>query len=365
MSTKIRLLFLVTNLGGGGAERFSVNLLRYLSRSRFDVTLAVVNNINPAFDLFIPSDLKIIDLKCSRVRYSPLKILKVVWTVKPDVIFTVSWHLSFVVSLCKLFLPTNIRFVARETGIISLRHANSKLPSLLRFTYRVLYNNFDAVVCQSRYMADDLISYCGLSKKKVALINNPVDKEWIKSHIDLFDPFFNSDCINLVAAGRLVDVKGFDILIEAVSFCTDLPIHLTILGDGPLFSKLANLVYKLNLGDYVTFAGFVSNPFPYFAKADAFIMSSKHEGFPNVVLESLACGTPVISTPAPGGILEILDSIECCVISKRIDSTSLAEAVRFWVKGGREKVSEGDLAKYEIKAITSVYDGLFSSANSL
>ena len=140
------------------------------------------------------------------------------------------------------------------------------------------------------------------------IIHNPVDMEKIRNSVGapVDHPAFRAGGTVLVAAGRLEHEKGFDLLIEAMALLPDTRVQVVILGEGRLESELRALARKHGLDGRVHFAGFQKNPFAWFAKADAFVLSSRYEGFPNVVLEALACGTPVISTPAPGGIRELL-----------------------------------------------------------
>ena len=133
--------------------------------------------------------------------------------------------------------------------------------------------------------------------------------------------------INFVSAGRLVASKGFDLLIEALALCGNPRLRLTLLGEGPLREKLEALAKSRGVAGQVRFVGFQSNPYPFFFKADAFVLSSHFEGFPNVVLEALTCGTPVIATPAVGGVREILEGVESCVVVGEITAQSLSGAM--------------------------------------
>ena len=115
----------------------------------------------------------------------------------------------------------------------------------------------------------------------------------------------NSEIIYFVAAGRLTSVKGFDLMIEAIAMLNDLHIHLDILGEGILYNELKQQIQTCGVEDKVSLVGFQQNPYAWFSSADGFLLSSRYEAFPNVVLEALTCGTPVIAMPAPYGIKEI------------------------------------------------------------
>ena len=116
---------------------------------------------------------------------------------------------------------------------------------------------------------------------------------------------YDSGKINLLVAGRLNKVKGFDLLLDVLNKL-DANYHLTILGQGSEEKTLKEIAVKLNIVEKLSFLGFQSNPYKYMKQADIFILSSRYEGFPNVLLEANICGTPVIAFNCPGGTAEII-----------------------------------------------------------
>jgi glycosyltransferase involved in cell wall biosynthesis len=215
-------------------------------------------------------------------------------------------------------------------------------PDWWSWAYRRFYGRFDRVICQSKDMRDDLVTHFELSVDKAVVINNPVDVDRIR-HLasePLVTGLTREDSskaaeerINLVSAGRLVKQKGFDLLIEAVALCGNPRLHLTLLGEGPLREALAAMAQTKGVSGQVRFVGFQKNPYPFFANADAFVLSSRLEAFPNVVLEALACGTPVIATPSIGGVREILEGVAGCVVAGSVTAESLAEALASFTSG--------------------------------
>src|SRR5262249_8123276 len=134
---------------------------------------------------------------------------------------------------------------------------------------------------------------------------------------------------HLIAAGRLSREKGFDILLDAMpAVLSKLPnARLTILGEGLLREALITHAKNLGLTSTVSFPGFKTNPWRFFRHADLFILASRYEGFPNVLLEALAIGTPIIATNCPGALQEIQSSHNQISLVASEDAAALAEAI--------------------------------------
>jgi glycosyltransferase involved in cell wall biosynthesis len=216
-------------------------------------------------------------------------------------------------------------------------------------------------------MQDELVSLFGYHVDKTVVIRNPIEIDRIKRLADEPLPASvlrkwrkNGDEIILVAAGRLSHEKGFDLLIEAIAILSNPRFRLVILGDGPLREDLERLAVAYQIADQVEFVGFVGNPYRYFARASAVILSSRTDAFPNVVLEALACGSPVIATPASGGVREILDGRRGCLICEEISAESLASGIanyRFDSAGARDA---SDISEFSAEQITTEYAAILS-----
>jgi glycosyltransferase involved in cell wall biosynthesis len=294
------------------------------------------------------------------MRNAPLKILRLVWRVEPDLVFSTLAHLNLTLAALRSFMPGKSAFIGREGTIVTQMLAGFKHAGLWRAAVRALYPRFDVMVCQSRYMQADLVENHGLPREKSVVINNPVDRERVtrdlpprRRRVDVRSP------LRLVAAGRFGPEKGFDLLVEALALVRDLEISLCILGDGPLLPEVQKQISRLELDGVVTLAGFQANPFRYFAEADAFVLSSRVEGFPNVVLEALACGIGVIATPAIGGTREILEGVPGCVLANEVSAPALAAAIRDWATRPFDGIASSVLDKYDAGVIADQYSRLF------
>jgi glycosyltransferase involved in cell wall biosynthesis len=363
ISKPIRVLVVIPSLGGGGAERVIVTLLRHFNYSMFHVTLVVVNTGHSHLLADIPATVDICDLGCTRVRYALWKIFRLIWKSKPNIVLSTVCHMNLALAVLRPLLPNRPSYIARETIIVSELSASYRVPIWWNWVYKHVYNRLDAVICQSKDMQSDLVNLYGVPPNKTIVIANPVDIWRIRDLAKerpaaiALETIGNSRFILLVAAGRLVHQKGFDLLIRAIALCGDRRLRLLLLGEGDLRTELHELAVACGVSDQIIFMGFQENPYPYFSIADGFVLSSRFEGFPNVVIEALTCGTPVIATPAPGGVREIINGLKGTVLADSISSEALAKALAVFTVGNR--MPHDVVTDYSVHLIARRYEQVF------
>jgi glycosyltransferase involved in cell wall biosynthesis len=363
MTEKIKVCFIIPTLTQGGAERVLVTLIKHLDRSKFQISLMVVNMHEQMYLKEIPSDVNIIDLKSKHVRTALPKVIINLWKLKPDKVMSTIGYLNLAIGMVRFLMPKNIAFFARETIVVSERIKRVRFPRVWRFWYTYYYPRFNKVICQSMDMLVDLCDIVG-NDRNLVLINNPVDRHAIRNlaaikSFDSTDFFKDKSKIYFVAAGRLIDQKGFDLLVRAVAIASEPRIKLAILGHGPLEQELLTLIEKFSLEDNVFLVGYQENPYSWISQADAFILSSLYEGFPNVLLEALACQTNLISTPAPGGTKEILDQVSGCFLAEQISADALATSMSLFIHTERINIQESAIDIYDVQNIVQQYEEVF------
>jgi len=356
-----KIMFLVPSMRGGGAERVMSILVKFLDRSKFQITLVLVKAEGYYLD-DLPDDIILVDLNASKARYSIPKLIKVIKKEKPDIIFSTLGHLNFIVALLKIFLDSKITLIARETSIVSYSLQINKYPNISEFLYKNFYNRFDNIICQSRYMMNDLVTNFGVYKEKISVINNPVDIDRVQRLSSVENEFFDNQKINLLAVGKLHKIKGYDKLIRAIKHLNDKKYHLTILGEGSEEESLKSLSKELDVDNQISFLGFQKNPYTYMKQADLFILSSWYEGFPNVVLEANTCGTPVVAFECPGGISEIIENglngflVENGNFELLSDTIKKSSNYRF----DESKITDFVYSRYNANMIIKNYEDAFS-----
>jgi glycosyltransferase involved in cell wall biosynthesis len=350
-----KILFTLPNCAGGGAEKVVLQLLQNLDRNKFQSVLVLLQNSGEFIDA-IPPDVEIIDLKTKRARYSIFKLKKIIKRESPDIILSTLTELNIAVCILAFFTKIKAEIIIRESNIVSLLITSF----IKKSAYKFFIHNADLLIAQSLDMKDDLTKNFAVSPDKIVLINNPVNVDFVqKKSEEKIDAFFDNKKL-LVSAGRLSYQKGYDLLITAFSKITGYDYYLVIIGQGAEEKNLKQMAKNLNIENKVIFAGFQDNPYKYMAKADFFISSSRFEGFPNAVIESLACGIPVIANNYKGGINEIINENTGMII----DITNV-NAFQYCLSGhssyNRQSIKDYCRAKYSLDTIIQKYEIIFNN----
>lgn len=295
------IVFVLPSFAGGGAERVVLNLLKLVDRRYFLPVLVVLDGSGPlAKDT--PADVPVHVLGTPQLRRSIPALVGVLRRLRPAVIFSTFTHVNLALIGMRPLLKRT-RIVVREANLPSLSFKRLPWPAAFSALSRRLYPRADRLIASSMRMVDEFRAL-GVPKSTIEVLHNPVDVASLRARVGAVAEGSASDHVQFVAVGRLVPQKGFDRLLDAMAVLGG-DSRCTIIGDGPERSALEKQAAEQGLRQRVAFSGFVNNPAPMIAAADALVMPSRFEGMPNAALEALALGTPVIATPAAGGISEI------------------------------------------------------------
>lgn len=356
MKKKIKVLFIIPSLGSGGAERVFINLTNSLNKDKFDISLAIINSSNNVYE--VPEGINYYSLNSNRVRYAAITLIKLIRKIKPDLVISTLSHLNIYLILLKPFFPNETKIIVRETGIISekIKESGSIYKSTLqKFLYRQ-YKNADLIICQSNYMVNDMVETLNIPSYKITQIYNPIDINMVLQNAKENVRFKNENGLKLVFAGRLDKVKNVDQIINYFKVFNDKfpESSLYILGEGPLKKDLSTLCNRLGIQNKVFFEGFQKNPHKWIKNANLFIMASKHEGLPNILLEAIALNVPILIKEHPGGTKEILD------LTKQTDRfvTKLTVDEKYFSKPSNESF-DLLIKHFDIKSICNRYEKVF------
>ncbi|HEY8948112.1 MAG TPA: glycosyltransferase [Rhizomicrobium sp.] len=299
------------DLRGGGAERAVLRLARGMAAAGRDVELILVRG-EGAYLGEIPPGIRLKVLDKPRVSQAIGKLAMHFRRTRPRAVLSALTHMNLATVAAARLSRVPMRLVLSERNQISSK-AREAAGTWQKWLYRAVprvYRAADAIVAVSGGVAADLATFGRLSEKKISVIHNPVfdvDVE-IRAQAPVAHPWFERKGPPIiVAAGRLHRQKGFDILLEAFALArAEVDCRLVILGEGPERAALLATAERLGLAYDIDMPGFAENPFPLMRRAGAFVLSSRWEGFPNALVEAMACGAPVIATDCPSGPREIL-----------------------------------------------------------
>ncbi len=338
------LCIVMPEFAGGGAQRIGVNLANFYSRAGIAVTVLVFRDQGPLRQDLLPS-VRVASLdSASSTPYR--KIARALREIRPDSVLTMYRNVSVPVGLSRLFFR-DYRLVVREANTLNAITAKSALrrcKNLLRL--RLAYRGAAAIISNSGDATEELVRHGVAERSRIVFLPNPVDFERIESLQGLpvehrwLRP--GRPETTLVTSGRLHPQKNQALLLAAFALAQEQSpqLRLVVLGEGELLPALRAQASELGIASAVDFPGFVDNPYPWVANADAFVLPSSWEGFPNVLLEAMACRTPVIATDCPGAGADILEGGRAGRLVPMDDPAALARAILETISGAQSEMVE-------------------------
>ncbi|MFX1503918.1 MAG: glycosyltransferase [Promethearchaeota archaeon] len=369
---KRKILLLIPSLEiGGGAEKVAASLTKTLV-NRYDVSIITFYDSQEIYSFsgkYFSLKLK---LKTWKKILLPFKIQKLIKSISPDLIISFLEHTSFLMILIKFMFQIKI-------PLIACSHTNPELAfkgkkKYMNFLIQILYksNLVNKIITVSKEIQNLFENNYNIKKNKIKTIYNGINlneiKELTKDNVNHKDLFENSDLVKFISIGRLVELKGHKYLINAFSKVKeDLPnSKLIIIGEGNSRKEIEKLIKQKNLVRDVFLFGLVENPYIYLSKSDIFVLASKYEVFPMVLLEALACGLPIISTNCKTGPREILNNGQYGILAKVMDSDDLADKMTNLAKdkGLREKYTKKSLERSRTFDINNISEEWFNLIDS-
>lgn len=298
-----RIVFAINSLAGGGAERVLTTLLGGSApwRNRYDVHLALLDDEPRAYP--VPDWVQVHQLDARHKLLPSLKQMRaLVDRLAPDA--TLSFLTRANVANAWAMAGRGRPWLISERVNTSAHLGNGRGAIAAKAMVRIAYPRAAHVIAVSEGVVDDLADNFGVARARMSAIANPIDHDQIAA-LAAEPPAFTPAGPYIVAAGRLVPNKNMALLLRAYAKA-DPGARLVILGEGPERPALERLAASLGIAGRVDMPGFVANPFALLARAQAYAMPSNAEGFPNGLVEAMACGVPVVATNCASGPSEIL-----------------------------------------------------------
>ena len=348
-----KVFIYIPNLNNSGPQNVMLNIASGL-REKYN-TVIIVNNIYKLNHTF---DGEIINLK-SKYRYPVIRLIKYI-SKHQNITLLATQDCIITAAFAKLILKhKNIKLISRPANHITCNYnelikKNKYKHNISKIVYIESLKLSDKIIAQSDDIKKDLRKYN--INEDIRVIPNPVKEKKI-----IIKPEYSTRRLNIISVGRLSYQKGYDILIKAVSNLSledKSRIFVEIYGIGELEGELKQLIIDKNLEDIVMLRGFYHCLDQVYRSSDYFISSSRYEGFPNVVLEALSYGIPIIATNCPGGTKEMVEDGINGYLCEDVSSLSLKKNIEKALSGHIKKsvsISKNTQKKYNIKSIVNKY----------
>lgn len=305
------IYFFITSLSGGGAEAVCVNIANALAREGFDVRIVVLNEKSAVYKTEIGKSVSYENLNVKKMRFSFFKLFLWVLKNKPKRIIVFNYEMSVLMVLVRFFTFDKFFIYSRNINNFEKKYKNRGIKGkLVKLMISVFYGKSDFVINQCNKMQEQFeIKFPELIKRNAVIYNSinrkfDFDYTFIKSLSDNNDttPYF-------LCVGRFGYQKNFHHALESFAlFLKECPLYkLIFIGEGELKDNLIEYANFLNISDSVEFKGFTRDLSGLYVNASATLLTSHFEGFPNVLVESIAHGTPVISVDCESGPSEIIE----------------------------------------------------------
>jgi glycosyltransferase involved in cell wall biosynthesis len=311
---RLKICLFIPSMSSGGAERVMLNIANGLSQYEGISVDLVLSEAKGQYLSHVSKAVNIVDMMNNRSIKSLPGLINYIKKSKPDILVSAITHANLIAILAKILSKSKVKLVATEHSMITYmtKDTNKRSALLLRNLVKLLYPYTDAIVAVSKTIEKDLIEKFSIRKNKIYKIYNPiVDNKITGLSLEKLDhPWFNNNEIPVIlSAGRFTNSKDYPTLLKAFKILRQKTnAKLVILGEGELRKELEDLCDVLGITNDVYMPGFVENPYKYMSRSKVFVLSSIYEGFGNVIVEAMACGTEVISTNCIGGPKEILDN---------------------------------------------------------
>lgn len=327
-----RLAIFAATSGHSGVDRNLGNLIPALAARGVQVDVLHIRNHGPHIDP-LPANVRIVELGTAHVNTSLFALIRYLRRERPDTLLADKDKVNRLALWARFLAGAPARVVVR-LGInisqnLATRGAWTRWAQ--RTSIRLFYRWADAIIVPSEGVAVDLAILARLPRERIDVLPNPVVTPGLLALAakPAGDPWLDEVRVPVIlGVGELSSRKDFETLVRAFALVRrERPCRLVIVGRGRQRDNLLALAADLGIADDVALPGFVANPYAYMHRASVFVLSSRIEGFGNVLVEALAAGAPVVSTDCPSGPNEILDGGRYGILVPVGNAETMARAI--------------------------------------
>lgn len=307
-----KITFLISSLSRGGAENVCVSIANIFIQYNWQVDLIILNLHNETYLSRLSKKVNLVVLNVNHARNSMFSLLKYVYKNDIKKIFIFNYELTVVMVILKIIFKIQIKIISRNINTFSIKMKEFDKQGfwtkyIVKILIKNLYTKVDYVINQCKGMHYDLINYYPKFNKKSKIIYNPLSPH-IKNFLNTIDLTKVKKENYILCVGRLEEQKAFHYAIEAFAGIHDnFPeLRLKVIGNGSCEKNLKQKAIECGVRNQVDFEGFQNDIISYYLHAKATVLTSLYEGYPNVLVESIALNTPVVAFNCPYGPSEII-----------------------------------------------------------
>ncbi|MCC4270430.1 glycosyltransferase [Marinobacter nauticus] len=355
------MTFFLPELAAGGAERVFITISGALAERGHRVDLLLARECGPLLSDVHPK-VTIVPLTNCTPGSSSLRLgLQSLWGLsrylrkqKPDTLFSTLTGANLVAILANMLAGKPTKLFVREAS--TLANVKSRLRlNLMRF----LYPGADGIIALTDFMGQEMTEKLKLHNCNIHIVGNPVDYQRIQklarqepiSETKRYRPY-------IVVVGRLSPPKDITTAISALAHLrqTNKSIDLVVVGEGPLRDTLLAHAKDCGVENHVHFVGFQKNPYPWIASAEVFLLSSKWEGYPNVLFEALSLGKPIVATTYDPSIRKLLPKTQKIIMTPKESHKDFSTAISRLLQNAQK--NDKDLIITKLEKALEYYESL-------
>lgn len=368
MNSNKKITLIISSLSGGGAEGVCVSIANSFANNDWQVDLVILNLHDEVYLSRLSDKVNLIVLNVDHARYSIMPLLRYIYKNKIKTFLVFNYELTVILVILRSILRLKIKIISRNINTLSIKlkqfeKQNFWTRHIVRSLIEYLYHKTDHVVNQCQAMRNDLITYFPKLSHNTSIIYNPLPMHLLDYAKD-YDLKQIKKQNYLLCVGRLEKQKAFHFAIEAFAGVVDkFPnLRLKIVGKGSLEKDLKQKALDYNVADKVDFEGFQIDIIPFYLYANGTLLTSIYEGYPNVLIESIAMNTPVVSFDCPGGPREIIKNGVNGLLVKYLDVNDLKDKISYLLQNKFEcKGLKVSIEKNQINQVFKKYENLVNS----
>ena len=321
-----RIALVLPNMTGGGAERVALASAADLLARGHEVDLVLLEARGELLPL-VAADARVVDLRTPRGRSAVLPLARYLRERRPDALHAFMWPLTIIAILAHRLARSKARLMVSDHTVLSQHVASALHRRFLGWTTRLFYPAADHRIVVSEQAGRDLERCSGIAFERFEVITNPISPPTTIARDPEVERLWGGDESRILTVGNLKPEKNHALLLRAFAKLEDRSARLMIVGEGMLRAELCRLAEELGISERVIMPGFALDPWPFYASADLFVLSSNYEGFPLVLAEAMYAGLPIVSTDCPTGPAQMLANGEFGRLAPLADPDALAKAM--------------------------------------